>query len=580
MEQSHPGVQARQQQQVTELCIGAIRALTGETEMHFRGRVLHRRHARVPVHAPHLYPAPEEGFEAFRGAADGLALRVAHSDLELHGRLAPDDPAERAVFEVLEQFRAESLAPPVLAGVVANLRHRHEQWSLSFHQSGLTETSAGILLYTVIQVCRAQVTGQPVVEETADLLESTRAGVAPLLGEHLAGLRRHRADQRAYAVHALAIARTVADLLDDAAVDGSDDAAPDPRRNLPLFVELEDDTHDSVATASWGHGRMVPADAETYHPFTTAYDAERRVSDLVRPAQLRVLRERLDRRVGAQGVNMGRLAHRIRELLAEPVPAGWDSGLEEGYVDGRRLAQLITSPAERRLFKAELAEPLPNCMVTFLVDCSGSMKEHAESVAMLVDVLGRAMEMAGVRTEILGFTTGAWNGGRAVRDWRRAGRPGHPGRLNELLHIVFKDADTPWRLARPGVAGLLRTELFREGVDGEAVEWACGRMVRRPEHRRLLVVLSDGSPMDSATHLANDEHYLDHHLRQVVLRQELEGSVAVYGLGLGLDLSAYYRHAQALDVSAGTPNSVFLEVLSLLAGARTSVGTGQTSSPR
>src|SRR5690606_40352390 len=148
-------------------------------------------------------------------------------------------------------------------------------------------------------------------------------------------------------------------------------------------------------------------------------------------------RERLDRRIAAQGVNLARLARELKALLAVPVRDDWNAGQEEGYVDGRRLAQLIASPAERRLFRTERLEPAAQCLVAFLIDCSGSMKQHAESVAMLVDVLARALEMAGVATEILGFTTGAWNGGRALRDWQRAGRPPHPGRLNEACHVVF-----------------------------------------------------------------------------------------------------------------------------------------------
>lgn len=164
-------------------------------------------------------------------------------------------------------------------------------------------------------------------------------------------------------------------------------------------------------------------------------------------------------------------------------------------------------------------------------------------MAVIVDVFARALELAGVRSEILGFTTAAWNGGRAVRDWRRAGRPPHPGRLNEVSHLVFKGADTPYRRARPAIAGLLKPDLFREGVDGEAVSWACERMQAHPERRRLLVVLSDGSPMDSATALANDAFYLDNHLAEVVRQQELAGTSEIYGVGVGLDLSAFYRRS-------------------------------------
>ncbi len=277
------------------------------------------------------------------------------------------------------------------------------------------------------------------------------------------------------------------------------------------------------------------------------------------------LRERLDRRIAAQAVNVPRLARELRALLAIPVHDGWDSGQEEGRIDGRRLSQLVASPTERRLFRSERIEPAADCLVAFLIDCSGSMKEHAETVAMIVDVFARALELAGVDSEILGFTTGAWNGGRAQRDWMRAGRPAHPGRLNEVLHLVFKDADTSWRRARPRIAALLKGDQFREGIDGEAVDWACARMRAHPATRRLLLVVSDGSPMDGATNLANDAHYLDHHLREVVLRQEQVGDVEIRGVGVGLDLSPYYGCSHVLDLAAAIGNQAFREILDLIA---------------
>ena len=174
-------------------------------------------------------------------------------------------------------------------------------------------------------------------------------------------------------------------------------------------------------------------------------------------------------------------------------------------------------------------------------------------------------ELAGVASEVLGFTTGAWHGGRAQRDWINAGRPGLPGRLNEVNHLVFKAADTPWRRARSGLAAMLKPDLFKEGIDGEAVDWACARLHQRPERHKLLVVVSDGCPMDGATSLANDAQYLDQHLREVVARHEQAGEVQVFGLGVGLDLSPYYSRAQAIDLSVSVGQAVFRDVIELLA---------------
>ena len=569
---------ARQQQRVEELCAAAIRAVSGETDLHFRGRRLYRGEQALPLFAPHLSPSLEtDDFSSFRGAADGMALRLAHSDADLHQRQSPVEPLARMLFEMLEQFRCEALATPDMPGLVRNLRHRHEQWSLAFHHSGLTETSTGILLYTVAQICRARVTAEPVLHDTEDFIEATRMSLAPQLGHNLSRLRRTRFDQTAYAPHALAIAQAVSDMVhstQDAGDDQRDTSEEEDRSKLPrnafrLWTDFDkEETGEGIATPASGNSRVLEESEDGYRVFTKTYDREVRAADLVRAELLREYRVRLDQRIAGQGIHVARLARQLKALLAVPTRDGWDGGQEEGYIDGRQLAQLIASPTERRLFRVERYEPMSNSQVTFLIDCSGSMREHIESVAMIVDVLVRALEQAGVDSEVLGFTTGAWNGGRARRDWLRAGRPAHPGRLNEACHMVFKDALTPWRRARPDIAALLKADLFREGIDGEAVSWACQRMQGRGEGRRLLIVISDGCPMDGATHQANDLHYLDHHLRQVVAQLEQSGQAEIFGVGVGLDLSPYYSKSQALDLSASVTNEVFRDIVALIAGQR------------
>lgn len=561
----------RQEELVAELCAGVVRAFSGERDLHFRGRRLHRGRMALPWFAPHLHPSPDtDDFASFRGVADGLALRLTASDAALHQSLRPEEPVERMLFEMLEQFRAEAMAPEAMVGMRHNLRHRHEQWSLAFHHSGLTDTARGLLLYAVAQICRARVNGEQVVEETEDMLEATRFALAPLIGHALAGLRKDRADQAAYAVHARAIARIVAAMLHEAG-DGDSEAArdahvDDKRSVFSLVADMDQEIVERFTTAESGRSEVLEGAGGAYRIFTDAYDREHDAATLARKEVLAGHREKLDRRIAAQGVNIARLARELRALLAEPERDGWDGAQEEGLVDGRRLAQLVASPTERRLFRTERMEPLADCIVTFLIDCSGSMKEHAEPVAMMVDVFARALEQAGVACEVLGFTTGAWNGGRPQREWVRAGRPPHPGRLNERCHIVFKDAATPWRRARPAMAALLKADLFREGIDGEAVDWACMRLHQRGGARKLLMVISDGSPMDSATHLANDAHYLDHHLRDVVARQEQRGDIEIAGIGVGLDLSPCYSRSHVLDLANPSGNTIFREVIGLMAG--------------
>ncbi len=576
-------IQSRRQQHIEELCAASIRALSGIPDLHFRGGRLHRGRRALPLYAPHLHPSLDDDFASFRGAADGLALRLAYSDPQLHKRLCPTEPVARMLFELLEQFRTEACVPESLPGVRHNLRHRFHAWSLAFHHAGGTESARGLLLYTVTQMCRARVMGEAVVEETEDMLEATRFALAADLGVALAGLRRSVADQAAYAAHALSIAHHVAAMLkggEAADETPADEAADqDPWAAFSLLLDQGDEIDDPVATAVSGRSLVLEASAAGYRVFTTAYDREVQATALARPAQLKELRERVDMRIAQSGVNLVHLTRDLESLLAVPARDGWDSGQEEGLIDGRRLAQLISSPTERRLFRSERVVATPNCRVTLLIDCSGSMKEHSESVAVLVDVLARALEKIDVPVEVLGFTTNAWNGGRAQRDWVRAGRPTRPGRLNEACHIVFKSADTPWRRAREGIAVLLKGEVFREGIDGEALEWAVRRL-HQPTRgddersarlaaplRRLLFVVSDGSPMDSATHLANDAHYLDHHLRDVVAAQERAG-IEVYGVGVGLDLSPYYSRAQVLDLSAGVGSAVLRDVVSMLGRGR------------
>jgi cobaltochelatase CobT len=349
---------------------------------------------------------------------------------------------------------------------------------------------------------------------------------------------------------------------------GSADADDAERAAFSLVMDMDAQVADGINVVQAGRSGVLDASKAGYQVFTTAYDRELRAASLVRPSLLQDQRAQLDRRIAAQGVNISRLARDFLALLAQPAREGWHSAQEEGLIDGRRLAQLVAAPTERRLFRTERHEPQADAVLTFLIDCSGSMREHIESVAMVVDVAARALEQAGVASEVLGFTTGAWHGGRAQRDWQRAGRPPHPGRLNEVNHLIFKEADTPWRRARLGLAALLKADLFKEGIDGEAVDWACARLRARGEQHKLLVVVSDGCPMDGATNLANDSNYLDQHLQEVVARHEQAGAVQVFGLGVGLDLSPYYSRAQAVDLSVSVGQSVFRDLLQLLAARR------------
>lgn len=571
---STPQQHAKRQQKIEELCAATLRALTGDAGLHYRGRRLHRGARPLPMHAPHLRVDPDhDGFADCRAAADGMALRLLHSDAALHRGLCPSDPVERLLFELLEQLRVETRVPDDMPGMAANLHRRFENWSRAFYRSGLAEGRLGILLYTVAQICWSRLTTKPVLEETEDYIESTRFALVSQLGSALAGMRRHRHDQRRFAPHALEIARIVAETIRSETAassgeDGADAKDDEARRSFALLLDFERDEggDDGIAAALSGHSKAFDEAERTYRVFTTRHDTEVQAGDLVRRALLREYRERLDERIAAQGINLPRLARLFASILAVPRRDGWLSGEEEGRIDGSRLSQLVSSPAERRLFRRERFRPAADCLVSILIDCSGSMKAHVEAVAAMADILIRALEMVGVRTELLGFTTGAWNGGRAYRDWLGSGRPRHPGRLNEVCHMVFKDADRSWRRARADIAALFKADLFREGIDGEAVEWACSRMLARSAARRILIVVSDGCPADGATGLANDPFYLDNHLREVVERHARQGAVDILGLGVGLDLSPFYRRCLATDMTQALDNELFFDIAQLIGG--------------
>lgn len=567
---------AKRQQRVEELCAASLRALTGHGDLHYRGRQLYLGVRRVPLLAPHLRVDTEnDDFDECRGASDATALRLLHSDPVIHAEFLPDTdaPVVRLMFEWLEQMRVETLVRDDMPGMRQNVLRRFERWSRDFYRAGLTEGELGILLYTAVQMCWSRLTAQRVLEESEDYIESTRFKLAGKLGASLAGMRRHRTDQRLFAPYALETAQIIGAIAEDALAaqqaddrvrsDGEEDKT---LHRLALLMEFEQGEDEVPALAASGTSKAYAEADHVYRIYTTRYDTEVEAKTLVRQALLREYREKLDQRVTAQSVNIPRLARLLKAALARPARDGWIFGEEEGRIDGRRLARLISSPSELRIFLQDRFIPVARCQVNILVDCSGSMKAQIEAVATLIDILLRALDGAGVKTELLGFTTGAWNGGRAWKDWHQAGEPAQPGRLNEVCHMIFKGAERSWRRARLGIAALLKADLFREGIDGEAVDWACQRMLAYDVERRILVVISDGCPNDAATGRTNDLYYLDNHLKDVVARREREGQVEIYGLGVGLDLSPYYANSLATDMSQALDNALLYEIVQLING--------------
>ncbi len=546
--------------QIERHCAASIRALSGHSRAEYRRELLFEDGHGIDLYSPHLAAdVLNHSLQRCRGVADGMALRLIHTDFALHRSLQPDDDIGRMVFDILEQLRAESLAPEAMKGLRLNLDRAFSEWCQESRNSGLTENELGLLIYSVIQIVRSRLNDLPQDEEVEGLIESTRFKLAPVIGDQLAKLRAARFDQKEYAGLALNISRVVSEMAKAAAGETLDQEVSKARHRLlmPRQHESEDRYVEGGAPGA-GQTQAMEDEGDPYPVFCRDYDREVEGRSLYRLAQRTQLRQQLDKLVAAQAVSVPRLAQRLKQLFAVVERSGWNFGEEEGYLDGRRLSQLAANSGYTRVFKQQRYSPWCDTVVTFLLDNSGSMKrQRFEAVAVMVDIYSRALELAGIRSEILGFTTGGWTGGESIKAWRAAGMPEQPGRLNDRLHIVYKDADTSWRRARYSISSLLNTNHFREGLDGEALEWAAQRLQSVNESRKCLVVVSDGAPMDSATAHYNDEYFLERHLKHVIDKLERDPSIELTSIGIALDMSEFFNRSIALDLTGTLGNRVF-----------------------
>jgi len=499
-----------------------------------------------------------------RGIADGLALRLRFSDAALHRQLQPQSSFARVVFDILEQLRCESLADASLAGVRSNLDEAFDSWCSTSRINGFAESDLGILLYTLIHMVRSRLIRNIDNEDVAALIEATRANIAPLIGTPFYHLPKARFDQRNYAAYAIEIAQTLAELVEFEEDDENVTAPIGPRVfALPPDWEEppeEDQQSDGGPTVETTQDRSERdlADIGDYHVFTRELDCITSGSDLYRETLLRESRKHLDQLIAAQSVSISRLALRLQKLFATLEPSDWFFGQEEGWLDARRLSQLVTNPSYRQVFYQQRHVPESDVVVSFLVDTSGSMKsQRYEAVAVLVDTYARALELAGIRVEILGYTTASWNGGRVMQQWRAAGMPEAPGRLSELQHIVYKDANATWRNSRYSIAAMLKTFHYREAIDGEALLWAWERLLARPEAERYLVMISDGSPMDAATANANRDEFLLDHLVSAASHIDQRSPVHLGCISIDLDTSFFITNSIDADLNGTLGNSSY-----------------------
>ncbi len=531
-----------------------VRALGQRPTAEYRAQQLEVDDRPVAVSTPYL-TATGDAVEAVvdRGVYDSIGVRLRYSDPELFAETEPDDVVARLVFDMLEQLRCESLVPDELAGTKGNIERTFRQWC---RREGLTASAIGLLLFTVMQMVRSRLIAPIHDELIEDQIEGTRAMISPIIGVALKGLKEHREDQAAFAVPALSMAEAISEMVTDQ-FELNEAGSGETKTVLAIPPEWRDEEPTDAEILAGGP--MVSVDRSEvedldnlggYQVYSKAHDVQHDGASLYPLDVRRRLRASLDDQIAAQSVSAFTLARRLQRLFIGFAKDGWRHGEEEGLLDGARLGQIIANPTNRSVFRQERYRPVAPAVVSFLIDNSGSMKRQKhETVTVLVDTLARALDLAGATSEILGFSTASWNGGECMKEWRREGKPDGPGRLAETQHIVYKDADTPWKRSRLSVASMMKTQHFREGVDGEAMVWAYRRLLMRSEPRKLLIVVSDGAPMEAATKHANGEAYLEAHMRRVAQRIERDRIVQLGAVSIDQPVDSLFAKCVDMDLS-------------------------------
>ncbi|MFM7350488.1 MAG: cobaltochelatase subunit CobT [Erythrobacter sp.] len=538
---------------------------------------------RVPLPGRDL---PADQVREARGFADSFALKLRHHDAALHARSAPPEPIARACYDAIEQVRYEALGANRFGGIRANLDAATELRTAG-DKIVRAQNSAEVPLQTALALLvREALTGEPVPERALGGIELVRDFLEEKVGGDFAGLADSIADQELFQKLALDMLRELDLTRPTEAPDETDSDEPDDE-DAPDDSEGEDDSQgegdpqsaemagdmaegdgegeqssDTETDSEMSEGdpgddadaanapvrpnrpqAEVPASVD-YKAFTTRFDEEVAAPDLCDAEELDRLRAYLDSQLtGLQGV-VTRLANRLQRRLMAQQNRSWDFDQEEGVLDAARLSRVIVSPGTALSYKVERDVEFKDTIVTLLIDNSGSMRGRPISIAAIsADILARTLERCGVKTEILGFTTRAWKGGQSREAWLADGKPPNPGRLNDLRHIIYKQADEPWRRARRNLGLMMREGLLKENIDGEALIWAHSRLLYRPEERRILMVISDGAPVDDSTLSVNSAGYLEAHLRSVIEWIEKVSPVQLVAIGIGHDVTRYYRRA-------------------------------------
>lgn len=528
-----------------------------------------------------------------RGWADSIALNLGCHDNKIHKRIVPPPGAGRMVFEAAEKARVEALGANRMAGMAKNLTARLEAVYSHNRFAGPIERAEAPLEDALALIIRERLTGLPSPASCKGLVDAWRPIIESKGAKVLKRLEGMSEQQESFGrqIRDLLKALHLAEDIDaekpeqeeetesenapdggaEEAEDSQDESSEGEDKSSDQDMsdgqtseteemadtsdlepsDMDDESFDEEdAPSPWRPNENVLDNPEAfgYRVFTRAYDEEIAAEELSSPEELERLRAFLDKELKSLSAVVARLANKLQRKLLAQQNRGWDFDLEEGTLDAARLPRVVIDPMHPLSFKRERDTDFRDTVVTLLLDNSGSMRGRPIMVAACcADILARTLERCGVKVEILGFTTKAWKGGQSREEWLAAGKPGSPGRLNDLRHIIYKTADAPWRRSKNALSLMMREGLLKENIDGEALAWAHARLLARPEQRRILMMISDGAPVDDSTLSVNSGSYLEQHLRQVIHEIETRSSVELLAIGIGHDVTRYY--ARALTIS-------------------------------
>ena len=566
---------------------GASRAIAREAEVEVAWSAdapsASGKNFRVPLPGRDL--PPEQVAEA-RGFADSFALKLRHHDEALHSRNAPPEATARACYDAIERVRYEALGSKTFGGVRANLDASTEL-RVNSDPIARAQSQDEVPLQTALSLMlREKLTGEAVPDAAQRGVEMVREFIEDRVGDYFDSLLSSLDDQEAFQSLSLDMLQQLdltqpSDAPDEADnEDGEDEEGQDEQdegeqeqgegdpQATEMAGEMSEGDSDGEGETEMssesemqegepgeeGEEGMMPVrpnrpfgeipDGLDYRAYTEQFDEEVPADELCDNEELDRLRAYLDSQLtGLQGI-VTRLANRLQRRLMAQQNRSWDFDQEDGVIDAARLARIVVSPGTSMAYKVEKDVEFKDTIVTLLIDNSGSMRGRPISIAAIsADILARTLERSGVKTEILGFTTRAWKGGQSREQWLADGKPPNPGRLNDLRHIIYKQADEPWRRARRNLGLMMREGLLKENIDGEALIWAHNRLLGRREDRRILMVISDGAPVDDSTLSVNSAGYLESHLRKVIEWIEKASPVQLVAIGIGHDVTRYYRRA-------------------------------------